>query len=91
MDEKQQRLVQLQAAMTANERATPPSDEEAAAWVIVYVDLDGQDGRPTQRTAKWLPKSEFDEWQRIRFGPKETCGAHHPDPDRVGRRKPASD
>lgn len=63
-----QRIAELQEAMAAKERRTPPSTREAASWVLVYLDVDDESGSTVRMgVPTWLPRNEFDEWASLRF------------------------
>ena len=64
-----QRLRELQGAMAAKRRYSPPPEAEADQWILGFEDVDDEYGNTIKRGIPvWTPKAESDEWHRLRFG-----------------------
>ena len=65
-------LRRLQDAMNARQRREPPPENEADDWVVAFEDLADERGITIRHGVPvWLPKAEYMEFQRIRFGQRD--------------------
>jgi len=69
MDERQQRLRELNEIITSRRRYDPPPGTENERWVAAYEDREeGQGNTILRGIPVWYPKAETEEWHRLRFG-----------------------
>lgn len=69
MSERQQKLKELNKAITAKRRYDPPPENEIEQWVAAFEDQkDDQSSTTQRRVPVWYPKAETEERHRLCFG-----------------------